>query len=265
MTKIVAVSRDRHAGKRWKRFVSYDFARQTPLIPLVFSELSKAAMSLPLAFVRQGENLVLAALMGFSPTQNLLVAPDGRWLGRYVPSLLRSHPFSMVKTDGDTLMLCIDEASGLVTDEPEGEPFFAADGEPAEELGRILAFLQQIERNRLATGAASAALARHELIRPWTINLKGDAGERQIEGIFQVDETAFNQLSDEAFLDLRRASALPLAYCQMLSMQHIELLSEFAKAPPKPPASLHSVRPVSNFVLREDDLLQFDWERPPAS
>lgn len=259
MPTIAAVSRERHADKGWKRYVSYDFARQMSVIPLVAAEIPKAAMAMPLAFIRQGDDFVPVALTGLEPGKNHMVAPDGRWLGRYIPSVLRGHPFSLVKTEGETLVLCVDEDSGLVVDSTEGEPFFTASGEPAAGLSQVMEFLQQIERNRAATAAACAALARHSLIHPWPITLKGDSGERQLEGLLQIDETALNQLPDDAFLNLRQAAVLPLAYCQLLSMQHLAMLGELATAKsPLPP-----VRPSpSSFTLPDDGLLQFNWDPP---
>ncbi len=263
MPSIAAISRERHADKVWKRFVSYDFARPSSLAPLVAAEIPKAAMSMPLAFIRQGEDHVPVALMGLEPGKNLLVAPDGRWLGRYVPSALRGYPFSLARTEGETLVLCIDEDSGLVSDGAEGEPFFDTEGQPAAGLSQVMDFLQQIERNRGATAIACAALAEQGLIRPWPITLKGETGERQIEGVLQIDEAALNQLSDDAFLNLRRAGALPLAYCQLLSMQHLAMLGELASAHARPPQP-QPARPFSGFALPEDGLLQFDWNQSSA-
>lgn len=262
MPAIAAISRERHADKSWKRFVSYDFARRLSLAVLVAAEIPKAAMAMPLAFVRQGEGYAPVALMGLEPGKNLLVAPDGRWLGRYVPSALRSYPFSLAKTESKTLILCIDEDSGLMSDGTDGEPFFTTEGEPAVGLSQIMEFLQQIERNRSATAIACAALTEQALIRPWPITLKGETGEHQVEGVFQIDEAMLNQLSDDTFLSLRRAGALPLAYCQLLSMQHLAVLGELASAYARPPPQ--QPPPFGGFALSEDDLLQFNWNRSSA-
>lgn len=257
MPTLAAISRERHANQRWQRFVSYEFARQSVLVPLVAAETPKASMAMPLAFIPQNDSYVPAALMGLEPGRNLLVAPDGRWLGRYVPSALRGYPFSLAKTEDETLVLCIDEDSGLLSDGPDGEPFFNDEGAPAEGLAQVMDFLQQIERNRGATAIACAALAEHDLIRPWPITLKGETGERQVEGIFQIDEAALNQLSDETFLRLRHAGALPLVYCQLLSMQHLPMLGELAsahaRAPAPPPPSFGGFS-----LVQQEDVLKFD-------
>jgi hypothetical protein len=258
MPNIAPISRERHADKGWKRFDSYTFAARTALAPLVAAELPKAAMSLPIAFVQQNERYVPVAVLGIEPTTNLFVAPDGRWLGAYIPSALRGHPFILARAEGDNRVLCMDEDSGLLTEAGQGEPFFTELGEPTEGLKQVLDFLQQVERNREQTALVGDALAQLELIQPWPIQLKAGESERQIQGLFRIDEATLNQLSDAHFLELRRAGALPMVYCQLLAMQHIGLLGRLADlrantspAPAKTPAP---------FSLEDQDVLKFDWE-----
>lgn len=258
MPNIVPISRDRHADKGWKRCDSYAFAARTALVPLVGAELPKAAMSLPVAFVQQGERYIPVAVLGIEPTTNLFVTPDGRWPGAYIPSALRSHPFTLAKTESDNRILCMDEESGLLTESGEGEPFFDDSGEPAKGLKQVLEFLQQVERNREQTMVVCQALARLELIRPWPIQLMVGESERQIQGLFRIDEEALKQLPDEPFLELRRAGALPLVYCQLLSMQHITLLGRLLDLRTK--ASLNASKTLAPFSLQDQDVLKFDWD-----
>lgn len=259
MPNIVPISRERHAGKCWKRFDSYAFAAHTALVPLVAAELPKAAMSMPIAFVQQDAHYIPVAVLGIEPNANIFVAPDGRWLGAYVPSALRSHPFLLVKGEGDNRILCMDEDSGLLTGVGQGEPFFADSGEPAEGLKQVLDFLQQVERNREQTERVCEVLARLELIQPWPIRLKAGDGERRIQGLSMIDEARLNQLSDEAFLELRRAGALPMIYCQLLAMQHITLLGRLFDLRAKGERS--AAKPAASFALEDQDVLKFDWDK----
>lgn len=258
MSTIVPLSRERHANQRWTRFTSYAFASRTSLVPVVDSEIPKAAMALPLAFAPQGESYVPVAVMGLDPGHNLLVASDGRWLGRYIPSALRGYPFSLMRAEGETLVLCVDEGSGLLVEGHDGEPLFDAEGAPTEGVRKVLEFLQHIEHSRVRTTVACDALARHGLIKPWPISLQSESGERRLEGLFQVDETALNQASDPIYLELRQAAALSIAYCQLLSMQNLSLLVELPRTAISPPPAASG---AGSFVLPEEALLQFDWDR----
>ena len=260
MPNIVPISRERHADKGWKRFDSYAFAARTALVPLVAAELPKAAMSLPIAFVRQDERYVPVAVLGLEPTTSLFVAPDGRWIGAYIPSALRGHPFALARTENGDRVLCLDEDSGLLTEAGQGEPFFDAAGEPTESLKQVLDFLQQVERNREQTTLVCDTLARLELIRPWPIQLKAGENERRIQGLFQIDESALNHASDEHFLELRRVGGLPLAYCQLLAMQHIGLLGRLADL--RANAAQTTARTPAPFSLEDQDVLKFDWGSP---
>ena len=230
MTAITPVTRSRHAAMRWRGNASYAFAADRAVIPLVAAELAGAALSFPIAFIAQGKDFVPAAVLGLESDRNLFVAEDGRWLGGYVPAALRGYPFVLGRTEDGQQLLCADEASGLVSDGPEGQRFFEDDGTLSEPVRRVMNFLTKVEQNRAATAAACAALRTKNLIEPWTITLKTGQGERKIEGLFRASEAALNALDDEAFLGVRKSGALPLAYAQLLSMQQLRVLGELAAA-----------------------------------
>lgn len=230
MSAIIPITRERHAGKRWLRYTSYAFAAQDAVAPLVAAELPKAATALPVGLIARGQSFTLVAIMGLALGQNLLVSSEGQWVGRYVPAVYRGYPFHLLETEDGQQALCIDEDSGLLTDSPEGEPFFDDAGQPAKAVTAVLDFLSQVSVNRRVTERLCAVLQRHDLIQPWPIVVKGDAGEQRIEGLYQIDETALDALPAEAFLELRQAGALPVIYSQLLSKQHLAALGPLAEA-----------------------------------
>ncbi len=259
MPEFVPVSPQRHQGKYWQRFTSYAFARTAAVVPLVGAEMAKAAAALPVAFMPDGEGdaarFVPAALLGFESNVNLFVAPDGRWLGRYIPSFLRGHPFRLINADQERMVLCIDESSGLLVDQG-GEAFFDDQGQLAPNLQAVMDFLTQVERNRAATQAICDKLQQHELIQPWPIKIAaGDAGERNLNGLYRIDETALNQLSAEVLVELRDSGALGMAYCQLLAMQQLGLIADMAKAHQKQAVAANT----RAFSLNDDNgNLRFD-------
>lgn len=251
--KAVPVSRERHGQQAWKRWTSYAFAAQRALVPLVAAEFPKAAMAFPVAFIQKGDSYLPVAVLGLEPNLNLFVAPDGRWLGGYVPATLRTYPFSLLQTGEGHWVLCIDEESGLLVAAGEGEPFFDATGGLAEGVKAVLSVLQQVEQSRQATVRACASLSQYDLIKPWPIQVRLGESQYELEGLFQIDEGALNRLDDTHFLELRRVGALPLAYCQLLSMQHIDLLGRLAAQ------RIQAMSPPP-FNLEEPELIQFDWD-----
>jgi hypothetical protein len=269
MPQFAAVSRERHANKKWLRYSNHAFAAREMIAPIVGAELARAAVAMPCAFLQQSGRFTLVAVLSIIAGRNMFVGSDGRWLGLYVPAVFRLYPFRVLPTEkADSVVLCVDEQSNLVVDgATTGDEFFDAQGNPAPVLKPVFDAAMAVERNRKSTEIAVEALAKAGVIRPWEIKVKSNEGERPITGLHRVDEAALHALPDEAFLNLRKAAALPIAYTQMLSMgqlgllQHLARLRTQAAAPtPSPSSQLLSALPDTL-----DDLLENlkDDLRPP--
>ena len=241
MSTMMPITPEHHGAKRWLRPTNYAFAAKDSVAPLIASELAQAALALPIGFANQGEDFVPVALVGLTPDQSLFVSADSLWQGHFVPSAYRFHPFALLPASEGREVLCIDEESGLVTDGPEGEPFFSDDGEPSKFVADIFASLLEIGTQRLATKSTCALLKAHGLIEPWPVTIQGSSGERQVDGLFCINEDALDALSDAAFLELRASRGLTIAFCQLLSMQHLPALKQMAVV--RAAAAMPTVRP----------------------
>lgn len=231
MTQFIAVTTQQFANKSWKRYPDYSFAAQTNILPVAAVELSRLAPAMPLGFVQAGSAFQLVAIAALQPGQNFFVAPDGRWVGDYVPAALRGYPFRLVKPqDRESSILCFDESSGLLAEAGVAEPFFDETGAPSQVVKDILGFLSQVERNLMVTQAAVDALQAAGLIQPWVLNLQQGGQQAPVAGVFRIDEAALNALPDEAFVSLRKTSALPVAYAQLLSTNQLATLQKNAEA-----------------------------------
>ncbi|MFP5481887.1 MAG: SapC family protein [Gammaproteobacteria bacterium] len=249
MPHFQPVSLTTHAAKRWRRYGSYAFAAQDAVAPLVAHELPRALLHLPIAFVAQGEQLMPVAVLGLQPGRNLFVAPDGRWLGGYTPAAYRGFPFQLAGTPDGQQVLVFDADSGLLSD-TEGEPFFDEEGQPAKPVKAVLDFLSQVQANRVATQRICQLLVHHGVVQPWPITVKGAQGEQQVQGLHRIDEARLNQLDGAALQALQQAGALPVAYCQLLSMQHLATLGQLAQAH----AQLQAHTPLPTTAKGELDL-----------
>ena len=248
MPQFAAVSRERHANKKWLRFTNYAFAAGEVIAPIVGAELARAALAMPCAFLQQSGRYTLVAVLSLIGGRNMFVGPDGRWLGPYIPAVFRLYPFRVLPTDkGNSVVLCVDEQSNLVVDgSSTGEEFFDEQGNPAPVLKPLFDVAIAVERSRKSTELAVEALAQAGVIRPWEIKVKSNEGERPISGLHCVDEAALRALPDETFLNLRKTSALPIAHTQMLSMGQIGILQHLARAraqaaAPHPTAKLTAI------------------------
>jgi hypothetical protein len=231
MARFVAVSREAHGQKVWRRFANYQFAAGDALTPIVLAEVVHVGSWMPIVFIEQAGRYMPMAMMSPMPGHNLFVGPDGEWLGGYTPSSLSSHPFRLVRREGSEQMtLCIDEDSGVIRDADEaGEPFFAADGQPSPSISATMDFLRQIEANRVATDLATASLAAAGVMEPWPLEVEVNGKKAVSKGLHRINESALNQLDDEAFLKLRKTSALRLADAQLMSMGQIARFAQLMR------------------------------------
>lgn len=225
-----AVSKETHRYKRLSPIQSYAFANKQAMVPLVGAECAQSVHNFPIVFAPYGDNFVMMGLLSILPDHNQFVAPDGRWLGGYIPAILRQYPFAVgLPAEGGEPILCADADSGLISD-TDGQPMFEVDGNLSEPVRKMMEFVGEVERNRILTVRAVNVLSKHNLIVAWDITLQQAKGPHQITGLFRVDEAALNALSNDAFQEIRQAGALPIVYAHLLSLNRIEVLIRLAAA-----------------------------------
>ena len=226
MADFTAIAPESHAQKAWKNVTDYAFSAENAVIQLVSAELSAAALAMPTGFIMHEAGYQLVAITSLQSGQNLYVAPDGKWLGAYIPSALRAYPFRLLKPESaEKSVLCINEASGLVVEGVEGgNDFFDDEDQPTQGIKNILNFLTQVEASRVVTQRAVDALADAGLITSWVLNLKHDEKDVPVEGLFCIDDAALDKLDDEDFLAVRNAGGLGVAYAQLFSMKQLVIL-----------------------------------------
>lgn len=225
---VHVVDKERHTGRRWRRYDSYAHAATDAVAQLALPEVSRACVAMPIGFIESKRGLVPAAIQGLEPGTNLFVAEDGRWLGDYVPAAYRAYPFVLGSTHNGPV-LCVLEDSGLVGD-TQGEPFFDEQGWRAPFLNEVMSFMLRISSQRKTALHACSVLEKHNLVQPWPFNKPTDAGEQVIGGLYRIDRTALRQLSNDGLQEVRLAGALPLIYCQLLSMQLLPKLHQLARS-----------------------------------
>ena len=260
MPAFQVVSFSRHANQHWQSLSSYVFTSAEAIAPLSAQELPKAATALPLGFAMTEAGIMPVALQGLSPNKNLWVAVDGRWVGGYIPARYRGHPFQLVATDGGQQVLCVDEDSGLLVeaDSGFGAPFFTAEGQPSPAVKEVLNFLKMLADDRVLTLKLCALLQSHQLLIPWALKVyEEEPTDRDLNGILRIDEARLQQLSGEALQELAASGALLMAYCQLLSMQHLSVLEQLAKAHAQMAAAAQAAAQQATLMPKSDLDLAF--------
>ena len=125
MPQFTPITGESHAGKNWRRPPNFAFAAGEAVVPLVGAELAHAVVTMPIAFTAEADRYRLVALLSLVPGKNLFVAPDGKWLGGYIPAFFRGYPFRLWRQEGsETAVLCIDQDSKLLIEaDGTGEVF----------------------------------------------------------------------------------------------------------------------------------------------
>lgn len=270
MSQWIAVSRSQHADSYFWPRQGYGFAAQQQVVPVLIAELTKLLPHYALGFIPQGEGARQSshrhyqpvALTGLGGERNLYLHADGRWLANYVPSSLRGYPFRLAKADNDQQVLAVEQDS--LTDEPTAQPLFDNDGNLTDKVQQTLNFLTQCDQNRQVTQAATQVLGETGLIEPWPLKLERGEGQEPltVQGLYRINEKAMNELAAEAFADLRKHGALPLAYAQLFSMSQLSQLTERAKFHDKQHAKQgdqSANRDIDSLLEGDDDDLTFDF------
>ena len=205
-------------GLSLQSVTNFGFARATNSVLLGAAEYSRAMRNYPIVFT-SGEPRVAVAVLGLDGNENLFVGEDGKWReGDYIPAYVRRYPFIFLEQPGKAeLTLCIDEASGLLTQSDDHLLFES--GEPTQLVRNALNFCREFHEQTLASAAFVAELAQRGLLVPNEARIRLNSGKELTLRDFQiVDEAKFNALPDDVFLDWRRRGWLPLVYAHLMSM-----------------------------------------------
>lgn len=221
---LVPVTYNRHKNKRWNRFSSYHFAESRRDCPVVLKEIPHVAASYPIVFRQDDQGITPVALFSTDSSETTpFVAPDGRWLASYVPAALRCPPFEAELLDikTNTYRLLVNENSGLVGTQPEGEAFFDNSRELSQELRRVLDFQKALATEVRTTRALCKVLSDLELYEPLEPNelLPNPIGYLGISlpTSKDISSKTLSTLYDSGALFLIHAHKLYLSHCAWLA------------------------------------------------
>ena len=103
------------------------------------------------------------------------------------------------------------------------------------------------------TAHACSTLDKHGVIKPWPVTTVIGGRNYKLEGLYKIDESVLNSLPGEAFLELRAVGALPVAYCQLLSEQHLEKVSALGH-------QRSTLKVNGQQIFIDDDMIKFDFD-----
>lgn len=228
MSDIRVITYPEHGEKRWLKPTNFSFTQKDRVVALGLSEIPKAMMSLPIAFIKN-ESYIPVAVLGFANGRNLLVTPSGQWVADYIPALYRCNPFKLAKNANGQFVLCADHESGLISNTAAGIQFFSDEKTISAETNAIATQLMQFESERARLHQTGQLLSRHNVIEPWPIQIQQDKEVQTVEGLYRINEHALNELPAEALAEIRSTGGLMICYAQLFSMQHLQQLGNVAQ------------------------------------
>jgi len=195
-----------HAGTRIRRERSAalgDAQMSCLIVPDEFRRVQNDYLILFRRNLADGSTLALA-MFGFENDENLYLA-DGRWDARYVPLAMAIQPL-LIGASAQGPQVHIDMASPRIGD---GDLLFDADGQPSPRLAAMIEQLGALDAGYRESAGFFAALERHALLEPLTLEVPLDDGSiNRLVGFHVIDEDRLRALSGSALDDLHREGHL---------------------------------------------------------
>lgn len=224
MVNIKVVNNETHKDTRIKNNQNLIQSKNNHFIPIVIHEFIDISKEFPILFVKDAQTGIFnsVALLGLEPQENLFY-DERAWQANVIPQLLGFYPF-LIQQEQQQSVLCIDQDSPLIND-LTGKRLFDEQGVQMDWLAlKAEAIVSHLE-NRSLTQRFIKLLLKKELLVMQTLSIKlKDKPEYDLNGLYIINEESFNQLSDDDFLELRKAGALPAIFSVLMSMQCINNL-----------------------------------------
>lgn len=189
-------------------------------------EFRRVADEYPILFRLNAERDAFTALamFGFSDGENLFLDGD-HWDAGYIPLAVDIQPFLIGGVDGaGDKQVHIDMASPRIGG-GEGVRLFDADGRATPYLEDVAGKLGELDDGYQRSGDFFAAMTRHELLEPLTLEIELDDGSiNRLVGFHAVDEDRLQALDAAALGELHGAGHLMPLFMAVASVGKLSAL-----------------------------------------
>ena len=222
----VPVSREAHGGVFIEGSATYGFSDDVNSVPLMAVEFANAASEFVIVFAGAGEDIMPAAILGVRDHENLFLAKDSAWGGRYVPAFLRRYPF-VFSQSGDRFLLCIDEQFPGFNREGRGQALFTDAGEPSPYTENVLKFMQEFQAQSVRTQAFCKKVKDLDLLEPMQAMItQGSGAKLALGGFMAVSRAKLKALPATTLAELVQSDELELLYLHQQSMRNFDALKD---------------------------------------
>jgi len=205
MKNVVPLNKIKHHELSIAPRKSFSDVAKTNSIELTVDELSAAASSFPIAFIKDPNsgNFHCVALLAFEAGLNLYCAENPEhWEGVYVPSAMRREPFSL-GPDPDldkNLIVYIDENSQQIS-KTEGNSLYDIEGGETGFLKSINKQLSDYYNAELQSQNFLATLLDNKLLKEIELLIKFESDRtKRIKGLYTINEELLRSLDNETIV-----------------------------------------------------------------
>jgi hypothetical protein len=190
------------------------------------SEFRQVQNEYPILFRLNAErdNFTALALFGFETGENLFLEGE-RWNGRYIPLAIAIQPFLIGSPDanGDR-QVHIDLDSPRIA-QSEGVRLFDQTGRPTPFLDAIAEKLGELDAGYRESPTFFAALRRHNLLEPMTLEVTLDDGStNRLVGFHVIAEEQLQSLDEASLAELHREGHLMPIFMAIASLGNLSAL-----------------------------------------
>lgn len=168
------------------------------------------------------------AMFGFENGENLYLDDDG-WDAHYRPLAMDIQPFLIGggPADSGEKQVHVDLASPRIATDGEGVRVFDDTGQPTPYLERIAEQLGALDEGYRDADRFFAALQRHQLLEPFTLEVElVDGSSNRLVGFHIIDEDRLAALDAGALGELHAEGHLLPIYMAMASLAKLGALVE---------------------------------------
>lgn len=206
------------------------FCRSLNAIAISLAEFIVAARDYPIVFTTldAGKSFAPVLVLGLDQGSNLFVDESGEWdRSAYYPAFARRYPFCISKlyVEGEPRserVVCV--ASAYI--DPQGIELFDAAGKATAVWQAAERLLTEFEADLDRTAQMCAALARLQIIEPFTLEMHGEnRPEIKLAGMYRVAEPKLRDLKPASHKVLVSKGFMGLIYAHLHSLENFRRLA----------------------------------------
>ncbi len=228
MSRHAILTQEEHAAVRVRTEHSAelgDAVQASFTVPLEFRRIQH---DYPILFRRDPATgrFAALALLGFEAGENLFLDGD-RWAADYKPMALAVQPFLVGRSsDGNApIQLHIDLDHPRISTSGEGVMLFDSTGLPTPFLEQVGEMLAELDSGHRASDSFFAALARHELLEPFSLDVELlDGSQHRMVGYHLINEERLRELDAESVAELHAEGHLMPIFMALASLSNLPRL-----------------------------------------